>query len=35
MKTDLEIAQQARLLPIAEIAEKLAVPAAELEPYGR
>ena len=35
MKTDLEIAQQARLLPIAEIAEKLAVPSAELEPYGR
>lgn len=35
MKTDLEIAQQARLLPIAEIAEKLAVPASELEPYGR
>ena len=35
MKTDLEIAQQARLLPIAEIAGKLSVPAAELEPYGR
>lgn len=35
MKTDLEIAQQARLLPIAEIAEKLSIPATELEPYGR
>lgn len=35
MKTDLEIAQQAHLLPIAEIAEKLSIPATELEPYGR
>ena len=35
MKTDLEIAQQAHLLPIAEIAEKFSIPATELEPYGR
>ncbi len=35
MKTDLEIAQQAHLLPIAEVAEKLSIPATELEPYGR
>ncbi len=35
MKTDIEIAQEAVLEPIAEIAEKLGIPAEELELYGR
>ncbi len=35
MLSDLEIAQQARLLPIAEIASRLGLADEELEPYGR
>jgi formate--tetrahydrofolate ligase len=35
MPTDIEIAQQAKLLPIGAIAERLAIPAEALEPYGR
>lgn len=33
--TDLEIAKKATLAPIAAIAEKLGIPAAEIEPYGQ
>ncbi|MGH6889646.1 MAG: formate--tetrahydrofolate ligase [Rhizomicrobium sp.] len=33
-KTDWEIAQEARLLPIREIAAKLDIPATSLEPFG-
>ena len=35
MLTDIEIAQQTKLRPIAEIAEELGVRTEELEPYGR
>ena len=35
MKTDIEIAQATRLLPIGEIARKLGIPDDALEPYGR
>lgn len=35
MKTDIQIAQDAELLPIAEVAEKLQIPAEELELYGK
>ncbi|HQR12210.1 MAG TPA: formate--tetrahydrofolate ligase [Casimicrobiaceae bacterium] len=35
MQTDIEIAQQARMLPIGEIASRLAIPDAAIEPYGR
>ena len=35
MKTDIEIAQEAKMLPIAEIAAKLGVGEDALEPYGR
>ncbi len=35
MLTDIEIAQQADLLPIKEIADKLGIKETELEPYGR
>ena len=35
MLTDIEIAQQAKLLPIAQIASELAIREEELEPYGR
>ena len=35
MLTDIEIAQQTKLRPIAEIAEELHVCPEELEPYGR
>lgn len=35
MKTDIEIAQEAALLPIAEVAEKHGIPAKELELYGK
>ena len=35
MKTDIEIAQEAVLLPIAEVAEKSGIPAEELELYGK
>ncbi len=34
MLTDIEIAQQAKLLPITQIAEKLNINEEELEPYG-
>ena len=35
MKTDIEIAQEAHLLPIRDVAAKLGVPEEALEPYGR
>ena len=35
MPTDIEIAQQCKMLPIAQIAEKAHVPEEALEPYGR
>ncbi len=35
MKTDIEIAQEAKMLPIAEVAAKLGVAEDMLEPYGR
>ena len=35
MQTDIEIAQHAKLLPIAEIATRLGIPDTALEPYGR
>ena len=35
MKTDVEIAQEARLRPIQEIAGELGIGSEELEPYGR
>ncbi|MBQ7562553.1 MAG: formate--tetrahydrofolate ligase [Lachnospiraceae bacterium] len=35
MKTDIEIAREAKLLPIREIAEKAGIPEDALEPYGR
>src|SRR5271169_4000113 len=35
MKSDLEIARETTLRPIAEIAAKLSIPADALEPYGR
>ena len=35
MLTDIEIAQQTKLRPIAEIARELGVREEELEPYGR
>ena len=35
MKSDLEIARETPLRPIAEIAAKLDIPADSLEPYGR
>jgi formate--tetrahydrofolate ligase len=35
MKKDIEIAQEANIRPIAEIAEKLGIPRDELEMYGR
>ena len=34
MLSDIEIAQAAKLLPITQISEKLAIPFSELEPYG-
>lgn len=34
MLSDIEIAQQAKVLPITEIAEKLGIPLSALEPYG-
>ena len=34
-KSDIEIAREAKLLPIAEVASKLSIPADELEPYGK
>ena len=35
MLTDIEIAQQGKLLPISEVAKRLAIPADALVPYGR
>ena len=35
MKKDIEIAQEANIRPIAEIATKLGIPQDELEMYGR
>lgn len=35
MLTDIEIAQSAKMLPIAEVAKKINVPADALEPYGK
>jgi formate--tetrahydrofolate ligase len=35
MKKDIEIAQEANIRPIAEIAAKLGIPQDELEMYGR
>lgn len=35
MKTDIEIAQGCRMLPIGEIAAKAGIPDEDLEPYGR
>lgn len=35
MKTDIEIAREARMLPIAEIAKTMGIDAEALEPYGR
>ncbi len=35
MLTDIEIAQQGKLLPISEIARRLAIPTDALVPYGR
>ena len=35
MLSDIEIAQAAKSLPIAEIADKLGIPSDELEPYGK
>lgn len=35
MLSDIEIAQQAELLPIAEVAKKIGIKDGELEPYGR
>jgi formate--tetrahydrofolate ligase len=34
MPTDIEIAQSARMLPIADVAERLGIPAGAVEPYG-
>ena len=35
MKSDIEIARETQLLPIAEVAAKLGIPADMVEPYGR
>ena len=35
MKSDIEIARETPLAPIADIAEKMGVPGEALEPYGR
>jgi formate--tetrahydrofolate ligase len=35
MRPDIEIAQAARLEPIADVAERAGIPASALEPYGR
>ena len=35
MKTDIEIAQAAKIRPIVEIAEKLGIPQDEIELYGK
>jgi formate--tetrahydrofolate ligase len=35
MKHDIEIAQEAKIRPVVRIAEKLGIPADELETYGK
>ena len=35
MKSDIEIAQSAKMLPVSEIAGRLGILPDELEPYGR
>ena len=35
MKTDIEIAREAKLLPIGQVASKLGIMEDDLEPYGR
>ncbi len=35
MKTDIQIAQEAQLWPITEVAKKLDIPEEQLEQYGR
>ena len=35
MKSDIQIARETTLLPIADIAAKLGIPADKIEPYGR
>ena len=35
MKTDIEIAREYKLAPIAEVAARLGVPEEALRPYGR
>ena len=35
MLTDIEIAQNASLLPITQVAQRLGISEEELEPYGR
>ena len=35
MATDIEIARQAKMKPIGEIATRLGIPEEALEPYGR
>ena len=35
IKSDIQIAQEAQMQPIASIAEKAGIPADSLEPYGR
>lgn len=35
MKTDIEIAQEAEMLPIVKVAEKVGISADELELYGK
>ena len=35
MKTDIQIARECELLPIAEIATQLGIAPEEIEPYGR
>ncbi len=35
MKKDIEIAQEAKIKPVAEIAEMLGIPSDEIEPYGK
>ena len=35
MRSDIEIAQDATMLPISQVAESLGVPEEELEHYGR
>ena len=35
MKTDIQIAQEAVMQPITEVAERIGIPADELELYGK